>query len=359
MGGMNEGLGYSPESGTDHPAPPGSGISEQDLAVIDALQVAPRAPWSRIGQALDIDATTAARRWERLRADGSAWLTAYVSARVATVGFVEVRCRPKFIDQVSAAAAALPWVFSVDETAGDFDLMLSVGAADLSTLGRWVRDGIGGLRGIRSTRMRLGITLYGEGSDWRVRAIEPAQRAELSEPRVSSRTAYGTHGLNQLSLEDQALVTALHGDARMGYTALGAAAGISEHTARRRLHRMLRDGDVLLRCDFAYPQAGLPTMVIYRVSVPQAQLVTTATELARMEQVRMCASVSGQHNLQVQVLLHGLGGVDPFEAVLAERFPDLAVKDRAVVLHTPKRMGWLLDQQGRAVGRVPLGPYRP
>ncbi|WP_241196675.1 AsnC family protein, partial [Streptomyces sp. ADI95-17] len=45
----------------------GEHFSELDLALVDALQAAPRAPWSRIGRALGVDATTAARRWERLR----------------------------------------------------------------------------------------------------------------------------------------------------------------------------------------------------------------------------------------------------------------------------------------------------
>ncbi|MEV1043109.1 AsnC family protein, partial [Streptomyces sp. NPDC050204] len=60
-----------------------------------ALQAAPRAPWSRIGRALGVDATTAARRWERLRANGLAWVSAYDSAKSATVAYVEVRCRPR------------------------------------------------------------------------------------------------------------------------------------------------------------------------------------------------------------------------------------------------------------------------
>ncbi|MCZ0983109.1 Lrp/AsnC family transcriptional regulator [Streptomyces diastatochromogenes] len=166
---------------------------EQDLALIDALQSAPRAPWSRIGRAVGMDATTAARRWERLRAAGLAWVTAYASARLATVAFVEVRCRPRDHAAVGAAVSALPWVFSVDETAGDHDLLLSVGAAGLPSLGRAVNQHIGTLKGVRSARMRVGITLYGEGGDWRMRAMEPAARAELGASGAPGRISYGTH----------------------------------------------------------------------------------------------------------------------------------------------------------------------
>lgn len=331
-------------------------ISETDLALIEALQAAPRAAWSEIGKALDLDATTAARRWERLRAAGLAWITGYDSAKTTTVAFVEVRCRPQQLDTVSAAASALPWVFSVDETAGDFDLLLSVGATDLAALGRWTRRDLGGLDGVRSIRTRIGITLYGEGSDWRVHAMEPARLAELSPERRSSQTAYGTAREDRMSPATQALYKMLGENGRASYTDLGAAAGISEYTARRRIHRMLREGDLILRCDLAYPLAGLPVTAIYRMSVPHGELEAIGRVLARQHHVRMCASVSGPHNLLVHVLLHGLHGIDAFESRLAAEIPRLEVKDRTLTLRTVKRMGWLLDDAGRAVRRVPLGP---
>ncbi|MEU9866058.1 Lrp/AsnC family transcriptional regulator [Streptomyces sp. NPDC047971] len=343
----------TPDSGTDGPD---LGFSELDLALIDALQAAPRAPWSRIGRALGVDPTTAARRWERLRASGLAWITAYHSAGTTAVAYVEVRCRPGCLEEVSAAAAALPWVFSVDETAGDFDLFLSVAAPDLPALGRSVDRVIGGLPGVRSTRTRLSITLYGEGRDWRMRAMEPAERAALStSPRTRGRVVHDTRAYDRLSPEDRALIAALGGDGRLGYTELGAMTGMSEHTARRRVQRMTREGAITIRCDLAHPLAGLPTMVVYRARVPHPHLEATGSALARMDQVRMCVSVSGPHNLLVLVWLHGLDGIDPFEALLAERFPALEVKDRTVALHTPKRMGRILDARGRAIGRVPLG----
>lgn len=48
-------------------------LSELDLALVNALQISPRAPWTELAKALDIDAATVARRWERLRTAGHAW----------------------------------------------------------------------------------------------------------------------------------------------------------------------------------------------------------------------------------------------------------------------------------------------
>ncbi|MFE6955763.1 Lrp/AsnC family transcriptional regulator [Streptomyces sp. NPDC057696] len=335
---------------------PGADVrfSELDLALVDALQAAPRAPWSRIGRALGVDATTAARRWERLRANGLAWVTAYDAAKSSTVAYVEVRCRPRALESVGTALADMPWVFSVDEATGDFDLLASVAAADLPALGRSVHGLIGGLDGVRSTRTRLGITLYSEGGDWRMRAMEPAGHAELSTPRTSRRTVYSAQMQHRPQPGNRAMLEALGRDGRLGYTDLGAAAGVSEHTARRRLQRMIRDRDVTFRCDLAHPLAGLSTVVLYRTAVPHTHLEGTGNALARMEEVRLAVSVSGSDNLLVMVWLRGLHAIDPFEAQLADRFPNLKVSDRTVFLHSRKRMGRLLDATGRATGLVPF-----
>ncbi|WP_078868317.1 Lrp/AsnC family transcriptional regulator [Streptomyces sp. NRRL F-5727] len=333
-------------------------FSELDLALVDALQAAPRAPWSQIGRALGVDATTVARRWERLRVNGLAWVTAYGAPKWITVAYVEVRCRPRALEAVSLALAGMPWVFSVDETAGDFDLLASVNAADLPSLGRSVHGLIGGLKGVRSTRTRLGITLYSEGGDWRMRAMEPAGHAELAAPRAPGATVYSALTHHPPAPDDQALLAALGADGRLSYTELGAKAGMSEHTARRRLQRLVRDGDITLRCDLAHSLAGLSTVVLYRAAVPHTHLAAVGHALSRLEEVRLAVSVSGSDNLLVMVWLRGLHAVDPFEALLAERFPLLRVNDRTVVLRSRKRMGRLLDPAGRATGHVPFAMPR-
>ncbi|MFJ8440171.1 AsnC family protein [Kitasatospora griseola] len=55
-------------------------IDELDLALVDALRVDPRAPWSRLAAPLGVDPATLSRRWARLTADGDAWVTCYPSA---------------------------------------------------------------------------------------------------------------------------------------------------------------------------------------------------------------------------------------------------------------------------------------
>ncbi|MET9213030.1 MULTISPECIES: Lrp/AsnC family transcriptional regulator [unclassified Nocardia] len=338
-----------------HPGPE-SGIGETDLALIDAIQCAPRAPWSRIGPVVGLDPTTAARRWTALCDAGLVWVTAYESGAAATVAFVELRCHPSAIERIGSAVSAEPWVFTVDETAGEYDLLISVASADLPALARWLRVLVAGLDGVHSTRIRVGTRCYRKGAGWRVGVLSAAQSAALTPLQPAVSMTYSTHTANRPSPQDQTLVDALGPDARMSYIALGTATGTSEYAARRRLQRLIRSGVVMLRGDFAYAPAGLSTLAIYRLVIPHAELDHASRRLAERADVCLCTSITGGANLMVKVVCAGLDGLHDFETALAAQSPAARIEDRTIVVRTRKRLGRLLDDTGRAIGHVPFGP---
>ncbi|GHF76642.1 AsnC family transcriptional regulator [Kitasatospora xanthocidica] len=341
------------ENGTAPGVPPESGnpFSEIDLALIDALQADPRAPWTRIGPALGVDATTAARRWDRLSTAGLAWVTAYAAPGTAPVAYLEVTCDAGSVAQLIAALAELPWVFSIEHVAGEFDLFLSVCATDLPGLGRLVQD-IGARPEVRAVRTRLSLRTYLEGSAWQIRALAPARRAELTQRTPPDGPAAGPELLH--SPTDLALLRALGEDGRAGHTELAARTGIGESTVRRHLNRRLRQRGLLLRCDLAQRLAGWPVVVGYRAAVPHGALDRVGAMLARLPQTRLCASVTGSTNLLFSVWLRTTDDITAVEAVLADRAPELRLDGRTVTFRTHKRMGRLLDPQGRALRHIPL-----
>ncbi|MFF2079767.1 Lrp/AsnC family transcriptional regulator [Kitasatospora sp. NPDC058162] len=342
------------ETGTGTGAAPESGnaFSELDLALIDALQADPRSPWTRIGPALGVDATTAARRWERLTALGLAWVTAYAAPGTAPVAYVEVECRAGTAQQLAETLAELPWVFSIDHVAGDFDLLLSVCAHDLPGLGQLVQE-IGARPEVRATRTRLALRTYLEGSAWQIRALAPDLRAGLAGPAQAAPGARPV-GMPSYSPTDLALLMALGEDGRAGYTELAARTGIGESTVRRHLNQRLRQRGLLLRCDLAQRLAGWPVIVSYRAAVPHAALDQVGSMLARQPQTRLCASVTGSHNLLFSLWLRTIDDIAGVEAMLAERAPEAQLRGRTVTLHTVKRMGRRLDRHGRAVRHIPM-----
>ncbi|WP_308042437.1 Lrp/AsnC family transcriptional regulator, partial [Streptomyces sp. 8L] len=328
------------------------GFEESDLALVAALQRDPRAPWTRVGPAVGVDATTAARRWRRLTGQGLAWVTGYAAPGAATLASVEIECEPGRLAGLARHLSARPWVFTLEHVVGDHDLALLVGAVDLPALGALIVGDIDALPGIRRVTTRLMLRVYQEGGGWQLGALPPAGRALLAAPPPPVGSVPVPAG--RYDAADRALLRSLGEDGRAGPAALAAETGLTEPTVRRRVGRLLRGRHLLLRCDVAQPLAGWPGLVTYRITVPHGELDRTGAALARLPQTRLAASVTGAGNLLLSVWLRDLDGMAALEALFARRFPRLRVDARSVTVRTVKRMGRLLDERGRAVAHQPL-----
>ncbi|MFD5395152.1 Lrp/AsnC family transcriptional regulator [Streptomyces sp. NPDC127097] len=331
-------------------------LDEADLALIHVLQIAPRATWTEIGKVLDINPVTAARRWERIRAEGLAWVTAYpklsVWAEHHCLAFVEVDCEPSARHHVVNALMRVPQVASVSQVGSGRDLFLIVVFTDLQALSRFVLDHLSRLSGVRGTRTHTATHFYSEASKWRLQALSADQRTHLAR-HAPPRTV--GDGLLPDSCRD--LVLALGDDGRRTATELADLTSMSVSTARRRLERIIQNGLVSFRCEVAEIISGWPVIAHFWASVPPGELEMTARTLVTLPEIRMCAAMTGTDNLLVIVWLRSLGDSHRLEEKLAERFPALKLTERAVVLRMTKRMGWLLDDFGRGVGTVPINPW--
>ncbi|MEV6259942.1 AsnC family transcriptional regulator [Streptomyces sp. NPDC051784] len=336
-------------------------LDEADMALVDALQTSPRASWSRIGAVLGIDATTAARRWDRLHSAGLAWSTAYETwgppggAEELCVAFADVSVAPGGLAAAARAACADPRVASVERTTGstapgtDGTLFLTLFCYGTAALTRFADGPLAELPGVRDIRFAVRLRSYREGADWKVHALDRGQRSRLAaaEPGSTPPAHHDEAG--------RALLRALAADARRPYSELARDTGISEATVRRRLTRMLDSGQVRIRCDVSHLAAGRPVISTYRLTVPPAELDSAGHLAAQLSGVRLCTAVTGETNLLVSTWARSLGEAADFETRLGKRLPNARVRCRDITLLTPKRMGRLLDDRGRAQGHIPLG----
>ncbi|KAB2592006.1 hypothetical protein F5983_13675 [Streptomyces arboris] len=91
-------------------------------------------------------------------------LTAKQRGRSVVIAHVEVRCAAAHVTADAERLALLPWVVSVYEVAGEFDLLLTAGAVDLPGVRRALRDDVSSLPGVGEVRSRVTMTQYGEGA---------------------------------------------------------------------------------------------------------------------------------------------------------------------------------------------------
>lgn len=331
-------------------------LDDVDQQLVHALQVAPRASWTRIGAALGVDAATAARRWQRLHEAGSAWVACYPGIGLSGAGrgclaFVEVDCVGGGLLDAARAFTALPHVSTVEHITGDRDLLLTVMTEDVGALSRWVVGSLDAMDGVRASRTHLAGTVFTEGSRWRLRALSSRQVERLAEEAPPAETAGDPDEL------DRRLIVALSVDGRAPYTNLAEQCGSTPDTVRRRVRRLFASRMVQARCEVARPLSDWPVAVIVWARVPPDGIAEAARRVTGMREVRLCAGVTGRHNLMVIAWSRSVEDAQRFEAELVRVAPNVVVGDRAVALWPMKLSGHLLDQRGYRVGTTPVDPW--
>ncbi|MFL1381276.1 Lrp/AsnC family transcriptional regulator [Nocardiopsis protaetiae] len=330
-------------------------LDDVDQQLVHALQIAPRASWTVLGRVLGIDAATAARRWQRLHDSGAAWITCYPGPSLAGAGgclaFIEVDCASGHLLPVARAFTELPHVSTVEHVTGDRDLLLTVMTEDVGALSRWVVGSLDTMEGVRSSRTHLAGSVFTEGSRWRLRALTPAQVERLSTEALPVEAADLPDEL------DRRIMVELSMDGRMSYTALAERCDSSPDTVRRRVRHLFAARMVQARCEVARPLSDWPSVILLWAGVPADAIADAAQRITAMREVRLCAGVTGRHNLLIAAWSRSVEDSQRFEADLLRVVPDLVVGDRAVGLWQAKLLGQRLDQRGYRTGGVPVDPW--
>jgi DNA-binding Lrp family transcriptional regulator len=321
-----------------------------DFRIVHALQSAPRAPWGAVGEVAGVSAPTAARRWERLVASGLAWIVtypgpAYLNTQCAA--FVEVEAAERLPDLMQELSRD-GMVATIQRTAGDGDLLLTVMTFDLDTLGDWVQQ-LAASPMVSRTRTRVVMQVFGESERWRVRALDDGEESTLSRYRPPPRPL-----VHQPDAVDLALIAALAADGRRSAVELADGCGISAPAVRRRLTYLVAERILSIRCEVAHVLGGWPvTANIWARATPRT-LSALVDALDSFPQIRVCCEVTGTANVLMTVWLRRISELSHLEHELESQVPGLVIADRSITLETPKRLGSLLDRAGRCTGSNPL-----
>lgn len=331
-------------------------LDELDYSLVNALQIAPRAPWSLIGEVLGTSPVTVARRWERLTGEGHAWMTGYCSStlmRHMPYVLVTLCCAGGCVRRVADALLDDPHAVTISHTAGTSDLLLGVWISDLRMLSRYVLNRLHRVPGVSAARVSAATEMFTEGSRWRLRSLDPRQQRVLSDWRPGPGASSPA-----ISPGDRQLIVALSGNGRASLEELADRTHLSVSTVRRRLHRHLGSGALALRCELPHTAAGFPVEATLWISVPPARLPQAAAELSGLPQTRMCAAVIGSSNLVATVWLRSMSDLSILETEMTARVPGIQVNDRHLTLRHFKLMGQVLDDGGRAQRYVPMDIWR-
>lgn len=319
-------------------------LSETDLALVSALQVAPRAPWSAIGRAVGVDPVTAARRWGRLQDERLAWFVVRPSAERLAPGrdavLLIIRCRPGTQITVAERLAAVREAYAVDLLAGDDDIAVILIGRGLGAMRATVDALLGDIPEVTAARVYFLSQVHREDAQYRLGALSPEKSAELLPAKGGRVTPPAVEVVEEIT-------AVLLEDPRMSLADLGRRMGLSEPTARRLLDRVLRSRAIRLGCDVVASAGGAARGVVIEACVEDP--VTAGRAIAELPAVLRCASIVGPANLAVIARFGALDELPAFETAASAVAPGWVIRSRATVARSVKRQGHVLDDEGRLV----------
>ncbi|MFI1996953.1 Lrp/AsnC family transcriptional regulator [Actinoplanes sp. NPDC020271] len=311
-------------------------LDEIDRALVHALHLDGRVPFSRVGAVLGVSPQTIARRYQRLRT-GSSLRVVGLPRLEATGGaqwMLRLVASPASAQNLAHALVRRPDTSWVYLTSGGTEIVALVQAdPDVADHSLLLRD-IPRRSGITQVSAHLLLRTYRGGpSVWpgMADALTPEQQEQLRGPQAR---ADGVDG--RLEEIDRRLLAALARDGRATHTELGAAAGCTPVTAARRLAELRERGAVYFDVEFETSQLGARTKALLWMSVPPARLAHVAATLAGHRELAFVAVTTGRTNLVANALCDGPADLHDYLTVRLGELEAIQAIESAPVLRTLK-----------------------
>ncbi|MFI7001892.1 Lrp/AsnC family transcriptional regulator [Nocardia sp. NPDC050175] len=311
-----------------------------DRGLIHALHIDGRVAFRDIASVLGVSENTVARRYRKLRGEGTVRVVGMVNGgRLGYVSWtVRVRCTPDAAMSVAKALADRPDTAFVHLLSGGTEVSCNVQAASSQEQDALLLDKLPRTSRVVSVSAHLVLRGFALPSGWGgVAALSSEQAAILEPAPVESSNAPV-----ELDDGDRALLHALNRDGRASYAELSTVTGWSESTVRRRLASLRHMGVLQFHLDMPPAAIGFRTEARLWINAQPAHVVDVAEALARRSEVAFAALTTGSTNLLVAVNCRDTTDLSLF---LTERIAPLQginSMETAPIIRTIKRAGALL-----------------
>lgn len=166
-----------------------------------------------------------------------------------------------------------------------------------------------------------------------------------------SKTLY----LSDMAFDDRSytVLSLLECDGRVDSATASRRLNLGPAQARRIVRRLLGSRQIAQRVEAAHMQDQWPGVLVLWMMVSAHRLLDVSRRIEQIPGARLCATlVGGGANLYVVTWLKSLRDAAETEAEIVSDLP-VRVVDRSLVLQYFKRMGVLIDHNGRRIGHVP------
>ena len=324
-------------------------VRGDDVRIIRALQIAPRASFAAIAAALGLTEGAVARRYRRLRADGVIRVAGVVDpgALGQSKWLVRLRCRPGSVAAIADALAERDDVSWVALCAAGSEITFAVRS--------WTREQRDELLGRRLPRTAAVLDINasamlrqfvgGRGHYWAALrgTLTPEQEAALgSDGAPFTEAPVVAREPVRLAPEEEAMLGVLAADGRAGLVDLAAAAGLTPGRASRRLDALLRRRVVHIDVEIASEALGSRARANLWLRVHPSQVKNLGRTLAEEPEIAFAAAVSGPSNLHAVAHCRDLDALFEFTTDRIGSLPGLQALEISPLLHHVKQARTLL-----------------
>jgi len=324
-------------------------VGPEDVRIIRALQVAPRASFASIAAVLGRSEGSVARRYRRMRADGVLRVAGVLDpgALGQSKWLVRLRCRPGSVTAIADALTRRDDVSWVALTAAGSEVTCAVRSRTPEQ-----RDDLLGRRLPRTAAVldinasaMLRQFVGGRGHYWAalrgtLTAEQEAALGDGSEPFAEAPVV--AREPVDLGDADEKLLGALAADGRAGPVDLAAAAGLTPGRAARRLRWLLEHRVVHIDVEIAAAALGYRARANLWLRVHPSAVKSVGRTLAREPEIAFAAAVSGPHNLHAVAHCRDLDELFEFTTDRVGSLPGLQSMEVSPILQHVKQAGTLL-----------------
>ena len=333
-------------------------LDEDDFSLIHALQIRPRASWTDLAAALGTSPATLSRRWERLRADGSAWVMGHPQVQVhygTSLAIAEISCVSGRAGTLAQELAGWPMVITIEEAARDYGLIVTAVGLGPGDMPKLLLDDLSALPGVLGVRAHHVARLHVDASSWRVGGLDPERARAVARIPGHAGDAASTP-VNPWAEPYAALTQALIRNGRSSAADIARQTGRPLSTTRRQLGQLLASDALTFRCEVAQGLTPLPIVVQTWCQVPVDSVAECVNRLRTTPGVRQVVGLPGPTNLLISTWTRSVKSAMLLHEHLQRDLP-LKVVESAIILRQIKRLGWRLGDLGRSTGT--LVPYPP
>jgi DNA-binding Lrp family transcriptional regulator len=312
-------------------------VTELDRQLVHALYLDGRASFARIAEVIGVSDQTVARRFRKLRADGTIRVVGNVDVRVTGEArwWIRLQCALGAGAPIAAALAKRPDTSWVQLLSGGTEVVCGVRGGDVEDVG--LLDRLQRTNKVNTVDAHSVLHMFAGG-------ITGCQMFEYLSEEQAAKLALPapTYVPIEISDRDRLLLAELSRDGRTGHAELAALTGWSESTVRRRLDQLRECGALYYDVEVDSGYFGLRTGAWLWMSVEPSQLASVGEAVAKHREVTFAAATTGPTNLAVNIICRDNAALYGYLTERVAALPAIQKVETAPIIRTLKQSGTVL-----------------